>query len=360
VTAPIIAVNGRFLTMTPTGVQRYGREILERLASHAASRLVVLVPPNRVLEIANTNQALLNIGVTGQWHGARGHAWEQFALPRLVRRVGADVLWSPCSWGPIATRRQVLVVHDIAPLTHPEFFTRPYRSAARLLTSPLVRRTKLVVTPSTRVRNELTERFELAEDRVIVVPPGVGRPFDTWPLDDLAERAGGYCVLVGAHDERKNADFLLQLWPEVYARTGLKLVLTRRSNVTARVASETADVPGVVTHVDPTDSELARLYAGALCLVWPSHYEGYGFPLLEAMAVGTPFLSTDVGAAAELAVEPDVQVLPLDPASWIEQIERWHVEGLGSLRSASAERARRLTWETAAEATAALLDGYAR
>ena len=84
-------------------------------------------------------------------------------------------------------------------------------------------------------------------------------------------------------------------------------------------------------HVDPTDEELVRLYAGALCLVWPSYYEGYGFPLLEAMAVGTPFLSTDVGAAAELAVIPEEQILPLDPERWIERIEAWHSADLSEL-----------------------------
>lgn len=357
---PLIAVNGRFLTMTVTGVQRYAHEILGRIGDHLESELRVIVPPGRVLERDDPEMAA--IATTGRWHGVEGHRWEQLALPRLARKAGARMLWSPCSWGPLAVRRQVPVIHDIAPLTRPEHFTPTYRAIARALTSPLVRRSALVVTPSTRVRGELLERFGLEPEHVRVVPPGVGPPFNSVPLDDLDRRSGNYCLVVGAHSSRKNADFLLKLWPEVHARTGLELHLTYRRLVTTRRLRDLGSEPGtgVVLHVDPTDQELVRLYANALCLLWPSHYEGYGFPLLEAMAVGTPFLSTDVGAAVELAVIPEEQILPLEPERWCARLEAWHSADLIELRKASARRARTQSWDAAAEETARLLDRLAR
>jgi glycosyltransferase involved in cell wall biosynthesis len=357
---PVVAVNGRFLTMTATGVQRYAHEILRQLRAHLEAELRVIVPPNRVLE--GDDPEVGEIVVTGRWHGVRGHLWEQLTLPRLARRAGARALWSPCSWGPIAVRRQVPVIHDIAPLIHPEFFTPAYRPLPRVLTGPLVRRSALVVTPSTRVRGDLIERFGLDPDGVITIPPGVGPPFNRWPIDDLERRTGRYCLIVGATDSRKNAEFLLELWPEVHARTGLELHLTYRRIVTTRRlhALEAAPTAGIVTHTDPTDEELASLYANALCLLWPSHYEGYGLPLLEAMAVGTPFLSTDVGASAELAVAPEEQILPLEPERWIERLEAWHSTGLGRLREASARRARAQSWDAAAKQTARVLDQLAR
>jgi glycosyltransferase involved in cell wall biosynthesis len=357
VSTPLIAVNGRFLTMTVTGVQRYAHEILGRIGDHLESELRVIVPPGRVLEPGDPE--LATIPTTGRWHGVDGHRWEQLALPRLARKAGARMLWSPCSWGPLAVRRQVPVVHDIAPLTRPEHFTPTYRAIARALTGPLVRRSTLVVTPSTRVRGELLERFAVEPEHVRVVPPGVGQPFNSVPLDDLDRRSGNYCLLVGAHASRKNADFLLELWPEVRARTGLDLHLTYRRLVTTRRLRDLGGGPGVVLHVDPTDLELVHLYANALCLLWPSHYEGYGFPLLEAMAVGTPFLSTDVGAAAELAVIPEEQILPLEPERWCARLEAWHSADLRELREASARRARAQSWDAAAEETARLLDRLA-
>jgi glycosyltransferase involved in cell wall biosynthesis len=355
---PVVAVNGRFLTMTATGVQRYGREILRLLAAHLESELRVIVPPNRILEAGEIDDA---VATRRDWHGVRGHRWEQVALPGLTRRADAHVLWSPCSWGPLAVRRQVPVVHDIAPLTHPQYYTRPYRLLARTLTGPLVRRCAVVVTPSIHARTDLLERYRLEQDRVRVVPPGVGSPFDSMPLDDLDRRSGSYCLVVGAHDSRKNAEFVLQFWPHVHAETGLELHLTYRSVVTTRRAAVLEALPseGVVVHADPTDEELARLYANALCLLWPSHYEGYGFPLLEAMAVGTPFLSADVGAATELAVSPEEQILPLQPELWRRRIEFWRERGVGKLREASARRARSQTWASSARETAQILDHLA-
>lgn len=356
-----IAVNGRFLTMAQTGVQRYAREVLDRLPALLGDRLVVIVPPDRILP--GDDPATGQVDATIRWHGVRGHTWEQVTLPRLLRRARADILWSPCDWGPLVVRRQVPVIHDIAPLTDPEFFTRGYRLLARGLTGPLLRRCRIAVTPSRRVEAEIIARFGTDPSRLEVVPPGVGPPFNRWPLDDLDapdERAARYCVLVGAHDVRKNASFLLDLWPAVHERTGLQLHLTRRSVVTTRHETRDARGPGVVTHIDPTDDDLAALYAGALCLLWPSRYEGYGFPLLEAMAVGTPFLSTDVGAATELAVDPAEQVLPLDAEQWIERLVAWHASGVGHLRGPGIARARSQTWEHAAAVTVAVLEREGR
>lgn len=358
-TGSLVAVNGRFLTMTPTGVQRYAREILSRLGDGLEGQLRVIVPPDRVLTV--DDPVLWKIEPESRWHGIRGHAWEQLVLPRIVRRTRSAVLWSPCNWGPIALRRQVPVIHDIAPLIQPEYFTVAYRGIARVLTGPIVRRAVRVTTPSSRVREELLERFSLPPDGVLVVPPGVGAPFTTVPLDDLDCRGGRYCLHVGAHDSRKNVDFLLEIWPGVHARTGLELHLTHRRFVIAsrRQALENRSA-GVVVHVEPTDDELAELYAGALCLLWPSHYEGYGFPLLEAMATGTPFLAADVGAAAELAVDPAEQILPLDKDAWVRRIDEWSRSGVGRLREESVVRARSRTWEAAAGHTAELLEELSR
>ncbi len=354
----LIAVNGRFLTMSPSGVQRYAHEILGRLRGHLDAELRILVPPDLVLEGDEEELGEVTPGL--RWHGVDGHRWEQLVLPRLVRKISASALWSPCSWGPLAVQGHVPVIHDIAPLTLPEHYTPLYRMFARTVTGPLVRRAALVVTPSVRVQRELLDRFSMEPERVVVVPPGVGEPFTSTPIE-LEPREPGYCVLVGAHVSRKNAAFLLDLWPSVYARTGLELHLTYRRIVTTRRLRSLAWAkgPGIVLHADPTDGDLGRLYAGALCLVWPSYYEGYGFPLLEAMAVGTPFLSADVGAAAELAVDPDQQILPLEPERWIERLEAWQTADLSMLRRESAERARAQTWDDAARRTARILEGVA-
>jgi glycosyltransferase involved in cell wall biosynthesis len=352
-----VAVNGRFLTMTTTGVQRYAREVLARLAPRLGDELVVIVPGGDLVGggDAGALAALLAAPASPGHHGVRGHAWEQAVLPRLQRRSGAPTLWSPCNWGPLRTRRQVVVFHDIAPLLHPEHFDRAYTAMARVLTPRLVRRAQVVCTSSHVAATTLREHLRV--ERVHVVRPGVGEPFTSVPLAGPGERARSHCLLVGANEPRKNAAFLTALWPEVHRRTGLELVLTRRTSVTSEARAVTPAVaPGVRVVDDPGDAELARLYADALCVLWPSRYEGYGMPLLEAMATGTPFLSTDVGAARDLAVDPDLQILPLDAAVWAERIEAWWATGVDDIARRSAAAARAQTWEAAAEATMAVLD----
>lgn len=352
-----VAINGRFLTMVPTGVQRYAREILPHLAELLGNRLAVLVPPDRiVLGEKAIVEKLLDEAPVRRWHGVNGHRWEQLALPRLFRRAGAAALWSPCDWGPLEVRSQLVTVHDIGPLTQPQLFTPTYRLLARALTRPLVTRSAMVSTTTAELAQQLTAVLGVDPSRVAVVPPGVGEPFASWPLDDLDSRPRRWCVFIGLHDSRKNGRFLLDLWPDVHRRTGLELHVTRRSLTTTRKADpHPQEVPSVVEHVDPTDAELAELYAGSLCLLWPSLYEGYGLPLLEAMATGTPFLSTNVGAAAELAIDPEQQLLPLDPTAWVARLEEWANGAAGPLRRPSAARARSLTWRQSAEQTAAVL-----
>jgi glycosyltransferase involved in cell wall biosynthesis len=164
------------------------------------------------------------------------------------------------------------------------------------------------------------------------------------------------CVFVGGDDVRKNLAFLTSFWPRVHAELGLELhVVARGWSSTRRTAGSEEPSAGITMHVDLDDASLARLYADALCLLWPSHYEGYGLPLLEAMAVGTPFLSSDTGAARELAVVAE-QVLPLDADAWVEQLARWCRHDPVDVREASITAARAATWARSAEALAVSIE----
>lgn len=348
---PTIAVNGRFVTHDLTGVQRYGREVVGRLAGVGAPRVLLLTPPDQIVEL-KPGEATPH-RVDPRWSGMAGHRWEQTKLRSLFRRSGAGVLLSPCNWGPLTVRDQLPVIHDIFPLIHSRFFDRDYVRWARVATPVLVRMARRIVATSGNVREQLVRHLGVDPDRVDIVPPAVGSPFTDRALDDIGSRAGSYCLFVGGDKAQKNLAFLAGFWPQVHRRLGLELWVTERA-VASRLPAEVIELPGVVRVPDPSDDELVELYAGALCLLWPSLAEGFGIPLLEAMAVGTPFLSTDVGAARELAVTPD-QVLPLDSALWMARLEEWRENGLADTRRRCAERARAATWERSADAMVAAL-----
>lgn len=341
---PTVAVNGRFVTQPVTGVQRYAHELVSRLAEESGFRVVLLVPPDRIVELrpGGATEAVLD----ERWSGGRGHLWEQTSLPRLVRRVGADLLLSPAGWGPLWVRGQLAVIHDLHPITHPEYFVPGFVRWTKVATPMLAHVPRRIGATSLHVQAQVVEHLRVRAERVDIVPPAVGSPFVDGALGDVAARRPRHCLFVGGDKEQKNLPFVLDLWPEVHRRTGLELVVTERA-VASRAGLDVPMQAGVRRVQDPSDAELVDLYRDALCLVWPSRAEGFGIPLLEAMACGTPFLSTDVGAAAELAIDPG-QVLPLEPRRWVDQLVAWAADDPVELRRRGAEVARQATWARSA------------
>lgn len=346
-----MAVNGRFTTVPISGVQRYAHELVEALVALDAVDLVAIVPPGEFIELGGSDGLPSDVS-TERWSGGRGHLWEQAVLPVLVRRCRADLLVSPCNWGPVALGRQLPVFHDMGPLLHPEYFVPSYVRWARAAAPRLVRRASRSAATCERVKDELVRFAGAARQDVDVVPPGVGPPFTDLAADPATTRAAS-CVFVGGDDVRKNFGFVSSFWPRVHRELGLELhVVARGWSSTRRLDADRAgagEADGITVHVDLDDAALAKLYSDALCLLWPSHYEGFGLPLLEAMAVGTPFLSSDTGAARELAIVPE-QVLPLDAEAWIRQLGIWAADDPLDVRRASMTRARSATWMRSAEA----------
>jgi len=351
---PVVAVNARFVTQDLTGVQRYAHELVSRLATTGGTRVLLLMPPDRIVELGPGEQTPLL--PDERWWGMGGHRWEQTTLGSLFRRSGASVLLSPAGWGPITVRNQLPVIHDIHPILHAEFFARNYVRWSKVATPLLVHVARRVVATSGRVRDQLVEHLRVDPARIDLVSPAVGPPFTDRPLGDLDARPGDHCLFVGGDKTQKNLTFLIAFWPEVHRELGLELWVTERA-VPSRVMADLGKVAGVVRLRDPSDEELVEAYAGALCLLWPSIAEGFGIPLLEAMAVGTPFISADVGAAWDLALTPE-QVLPLEPELWIARLRQWRSEDLGDLRRRGAERARQATWERSADALRSALEPF--
>lgn len=326
---PTLAVNARFAARPTTGVERVARALVAHLPDALGETPVELHPGRRS-------------------SGAAGHLWEQTLLPTRFRRTRARVLLSPCNVGPVAVRSQLVLVHDVAPFRLPESFTAAYGAQVRTIQRALARRCALA-TVSEHSRRELAAVLGMDSASVAIVPPAVGAPF----TDVAGDGRGGYCLFVGGHDGRKNLAFLLALWPAVHRRTGLELrVVARSGSATLHHRAGDAEVPGVRRHIDPSDRQLADHYRGALCVVSPSRYEGFGLPLLEGMACGTPFLSTDTGAAAELAIDPREQVLPLDGGLWLQRLVAWHDADQTRLRAASRAKALTRSWRHSAEALA--------
>jgi len=278
---------------------------------------------------------LISFGGPGRLSSvARDALWYPFALGR----ARADVLHCPTFRGPLRSRAPVcLTVHDLAVLRHPEAFPRWHRLyGASGLLRRVARRAELLLTVSEFTKRESVELLGVPESRVRVIGNAVDEVFT--PDGPAAE--GGYVLAVGTREPRKN----LARTVEAACLAGAEL---RVAGAPGWGGIEAAGSLGFVS-----DEELARLYRGARCLVYPSLYEGFGIPVLEAMACGCAVVTSAGTALEEVAGGAAVLVDPRDPEAIAAGI-REAIARRDELRWLGIARAREFTWRRVADAVEA-------
>lgn len=319
-------VNGRFLSRRVTGVERYAGEILRCLGEKPR-----IVQPRRSLQ------------------GAGGHFWEQIVLPAYIHPP--ERLWSPANTGPLRVTNQVLTLHDLSPLEHPEWFTPAFSLWYRLLTPILARRVQHVVVSSAYMKRKIVLRFALSSQRVRVVPGGVDLNRFRPDLDLPKGIPARYLLYVGTIQPRKNLSVLIRAWNQVshlFPDTWLLLAGGADRNLSQAVFDKPLDRVHFLGYVQDTD--LAGLYAGAQVSVLPSLEEGFGLPVLEAMACGTPVIASNAGSLPELIGDAGILFDPNSPTELAIQLERFL--GNEDVRHAYAEKGLRrvkdFSWQASA------------
>ena len=358
-----ILINGRFLTQRLTGVQRYAREMTRALGRMARARYRVLVaaPCGAVdthsLGVEVLEDSSYRIGeASSVWVGS---FWQHWRLPALVKSTGADLLWSPCNVGPLWPKRHVVTIHDAAVFAGPAWYSWSFGTYYRLLVPRLGHQATRVVTDSAFSKAELI-RYGVADpSRIAVVGAGVGPEFHPGVL--RGDAAKPYVLTLGSRDPRKNVRTLVAAWR--------LLPVDIKQGAVLRIAGEDAgSFPSEGLGLLPPDVEilggvpqndLPALYAGARAFIFPSLYEGFGLPPLEAMACGTPVLASDIPALREVCGDAALYCDSLDAQKLADALARLLTDDgelEARLRPAGIARARAFGWDRAASALLRVFD----
>jgi glycosyltransferase involved in cell wall biosynthesis len=274
------------------------------------------------------------------WNLPRDALWYPFALSREARRL--PVLHCPTYRGPIAGRTPLVVTaHDLAVFRHPETFNRWSRIYGPVAIPRVLRTARLVIAVSEFTKRELVDVLGVSVEKIRVVRNGIEEGF-TFAGEAAA---GDYVLAIGTVEPRKN----LVRTAEATRRLGVELRVVGapgwgRVDLTGNGVRWLGRVP---------DEELAALYRGARVVAYASLYEGFGIPLLEAMACGVPVVTSRGGATEEIANGAAILVDPLDVSDIAAGIERADSHR-SELIARGLEHASTFRWRNAADATVAV------
>ena len=329
-----IWVNGRSIRSQVIGVSRYTLEISNRLQD----RVQILTPP----ENYNLFQGLL---------------WEQLELPRHLKP--GDLLWSPANTGPLLVSNQVVTFLDVIYLEHPEWFSLTHNLWYRFLQPLLARRAIKIITISQYSHKRILDILKIPESKVIVIPGGKGREFTPATLDEINQVKAkhflnaSYLLTVSTIEPRKNLSRLFQAWRLMdFKYPGINLVVAgswRRHVQNTGLLKELPDGVHLIGYVEDTD--LPALYSGALAFVYPSVYEGFGLPPLEAMACGTPVITSKATSIPEVVGDAGLLFDPYNVEEIAQTMDRIiRDENLRQeLRLKGLERAEQFSWDNTAQ-----------
>ncbi len=294
---------------------------------------------------------------------------EHLAVPAGARRAAAALLHEPHYTLPLGWNGPAVVtIHDLIHLRFARFYPPGAALYARTVAGLAVRRARRVIVDSEHTRDDVLELLPAARDQVRVIPlgvsPGLAPPSTDAVATYRARRAlpRDYLLYVGARKRHKNLALLFDALATLPIGARPRLVLSGRpfaaddplgTHLRARGLGGLVHFAG-----DPADdAELACLYGGAILYVHPSLAEGFGLPPLEAMACGTPVLSSNAGALPEVVGDAGVLLPPADPDAWAAAIERLvrNADQRSRLAALGRTRSATFTWERAARMT---LDVY--
>jgi glycosyltransferase involved in cell wall biosynthesis len=342
ITLDRVYINGRFATQTLSGVQRFATELTRALQHLQVEEVRILVPPHGASAYPGAHEV-------GRM---RGQVWEQWDLPR---HAADGLLINLGNTAPLRARRQILVIHDTGVFSTPEAYSRKFRLWYKAMQTAHVKLGTPIVTVSEFSRGEIMRHLHARPGQVVVMPEGADHVSRIVAEQDILAKhgleMGRFVLAVGTLAAHKNLPALGSLAKRLALRD-VPLIIVGSLGGLAFQNNGTSGLPQPARYIGRvSDGQLKALYQAAACFVFPSRYEGFGLPVVEAMASFCPVVAADIPALREVGGDAVLfcnPMLPEDIADRVCQIlDDQQLQT--TLRSAGLERTRGMTWNRAAQ-----------
>lgn len=359
-----VLINGRFLDKPVTGVERFGREVTRALGMLKAAgdaRLdgldLLIVRPQSNSPALTPLIPELRVGESG------GQLWEQWHLPRSAQ--GCDVILNLCNMAPFASRRNITCVHDAHPWLIPQNFSWQFRKWYDLVIPRIIATSARWTTVSRFSADKLVElgianrapdaiTYNAADNFGSDVATGTGRPLPEGVRSP-------YVLCLGSRSANKNIGMIAGIAPRL-AERGICVVVAGGGNTKVFGGGEQRIEDNVVNLGFVSDETLVALYCQASAFLFPSLYEGFGVPAIEAMKFGCPVIASDSSALPEVLGDAAILLPPHAPDRWLDSILTIHDDPVrrAKLVGKGHERVKQYSWKGSALAFAALAQDMMR
>jgi len=346
-----VYINGRFLTQKTTGVQRVAREIifaLDNLKSNGLNHGInfeLLVPKDtnldEVFELKN-----IKIKKVGK---LKGHFWEQLELPFWANK---NLLINFCNTGPIFKRNQIVYIHDAAIYSRPIGYSKKFILWYKILFKLISIFSKKIITVSNFSKKELLIYLPNLKEKIevsYIAANHIDKIFqDDSILDENDLSKGNYFFAVSSMHPNKNFQIIGKVLSQYKNFNGQMVIAGgKNSRVFSNLEFESNQNIKFVGYV--TDEQLKSLYRNARAFIFPSYYEGFGLPPLEAMSVGCPVIASNAASIPEVCQSGAIYFNPDDPEDLVECINKIYHQDVKDLSDNGLKRSKKFNWNKTAE-----------
>ena len=352
----MIYINGRFLTQKLTGVQRFAFEMVKGLFAANSGEFMILMPPGKINE-AYTDVDKWPIKVIGKLTNT---FWEQIDLPTHLKKIGKPLLLNLVNTAPCFYKNQIASIMDMTTFVDPTWFSAKFSFYYKFIVPLFAKNAAHILTISESSKSDILKYLNIPEQKVTVIYCAVAEKFlepkrdtvlDQKLLSKLGLKPKSYLLGVSSLDPRKNFKGLINAFLEMKLEIPLVIVGSKGKVFADEDLKNTLiENQSIIFTGYVEDSELIALYRYAKCFVYPSLYEGFGMPPLEAMASDCPTIVSNTSSMPEVCGDASLYVDPLDILSIMEKIDLLINDNMlrEKLIILGRERCRRFSWKESA------------